>query len=70
MKTLALLILLYLLIILIIITYYKYRNWRIPFKKWTLAWEKDVKSKEKSILAFVIQIPLLIIFLIDLICKA
>lgn len=68
MKTLALLVVLYLLVIYLITTYYRLRKIRSPFKNWSLGWEKDVKFKEKSILALIIQIPLLIIFLLDLFC--
>ena len=53
----------YALIFLIIIAYYKINNLRTPFSNWG-GWKKDVKLKERLIVAFIIQIPLFIILVI------
>ena len=50
----------YALIFLIIIAYYKINNLRTPFSNWG-GWKKDVKLKERLIVAFIIQIPLFIV---------
>ena len=41
----------------------KINNLRIPFSNWG-GWKKDVKLKERLIVAFIIQIPLFIILVI------
>ena len=53
----------YALIFLIIIAYYKINNLRTPFSNWG-GWKKDVKLKERLIVAFILQIPLFIILVI------
>ena len=53
----------YALIFLIIIVYYKINNLRTPFSNWG-GWKKDVKLKERLIVAFILQIPLFIILVI------
>ena len=53
----------YALTFLIIIAYYKINNLRTPFSNWG-GWKKDVKLKEKLIVAFILQIPLFIILVI------
>ena len=53
----------YALIFLIIIAYYKINNLRTPFSNWG-GWKKDVKLKERFIVAFILQIPLFIILVI------
>ena len=53
----------YALIFLIIIVYYKINNLRTPFSNWG-GWKKDVKLKERLIVAFIIQIPLFIVLVI------
>ena len=53
----------YALTILIIIAYYKINNLRTPFSNWG-GWKKDVKLKERFIVAFILQIPLFIILII------
>ena len=63
MSKLILLILGYVLIFLIIMAYYKINNLRTPFSNWG-GWKKDVKLKERFIVAFILQIPLFIILII------
>ena len=63
MSKLISLILGYVLTFLIIITYYKINNLRTPFTNWG-GWKKDVKLKERLIVAFILQIPLFIILVI------
>ena len=63
MSKLLLLILGYVLTFLIIIAYYKINNLRTPFSNWG-GWKKDVKLKERFIVAFILQIPLFIILVI------
>ena len=53
----------YALTFLIIIAYYKINNLRTPFSNWG-GWKKDVKLKERLIVAFIIQIPLFIVVVI------
>ena len=53
----------YALIFLIIIAYYKINNLITPFSNWG-GWKKDVKLKERLIVAFIIQIPLFIVLVI------
>ena len=53
----------YALTFLIIIAYYKINNLRTPFSNWG-GWKKDVKLKERFIVAFILQIPLFIILII------
>ncbi len=63
MSKLISLILGYVLTFLIIMVYYKINNLRTPFSNWG-GWKKDVKLKEKFIVAFILQIPLFIILVI------
>ncbi len=63
MSKLISLIIGYVLTFLIIIVYYKINNIRTPFSNWG-GWKKDVKLKEKFIIAFMLQIPVFIIFVI------
>ena len=63
MSKLISLIIGYVLTFLIIIEYYKINNIRIPFSNWG-GWKKDVKLKERFIIAFMLQIPVFIIFVI------
>tara|TARA_B100000900_G_scaffold286883_1_gene245977 strand:+ start:371 stop:565 length:195 start_codon:yes stop_codon:yes gene_type:complete len=63
MSKLISLIIGYVLTFLIIIAYYKINNIRTPFSNWG-GWKKDVKLKEKFIIAFMLQIPVFIIFVI------
>ena len=63
MSKLILLIFGYALTFLIIIAYYKINNLRTPFSNWG-GWKKDVKLKERFIVAFILQIPLFIILVI------
>ena len=63
MSKLISLILGYVLTFLIIMAYYKINNLRIPFSNWG-GWKKDVKLKERFIVAFILQIPLFIILVI------
>ena len=53
----------YALTFLIIMAYYKINNLRTPFTNWG-GWKKDVKLKERFIVAFILQIPLFIILII------
>ena len=63
MSKLILLIFGYALTFLIIIAYYKINNLRTPFSNWG-GWKKDVKLKERFIVAFILQIPLFIVLAI------
>ena len=63
MNKIILLIIGYALVIISIIAYYKINNYRMPFTKWWLGYKPDVKMNERIILAFIIQIPLLIFIL-------
>ena len=53
----------YAIVVICIIAYYKINNYRMPFTKWWLGYKPDVKMNERIILAFIIQIPLLIFIL-------
>ena len=63
MNEIILLIIGYAIVIISIIAYYKINNYRMPFTKWGLGYKPDVKMNERIILAFIIQIPLLIFIL-------
>tara|TARA_X000000368_G_scaffold86304_1_gene65601 strand:+ start:522 stop:725 length:204 start_codon:yes stop_codon:yes gene_type:complete len=63
MNKIILLIIGYAIVIISIIAYYKINNYRMPFTKWWLGYKPDVKMNERIILAFIIQIPLLIFIL-------
>ena len=63
MSKLISLIIGYVLTFLIIIAYYKINNIRTPFSNWG-GWKKDVKLRERFIIAFMLQIPVFIIFVI------
>lgn len=63
MSKLILLFIGYVSIFLLIIAFYKVNNLRIPFSNWG-GWKKDVKLKERLIVSFVIQIPLLILVIL------
>ena len=54
----------YAIVIISIISYYKINNYRMPFTKWWLGFKPDVKMNERIIIAFIIQIPLFIVFFI------
>ena len=60
-----LLIVLYVVVSISVIAYYKINNLRNPLTKWG-SWKSEVKMNEKIILAFIIQIPPLIIYLLSL----
>ena len=55
----------YAIVVISIIAYYKINNYRMPFTKWWLGYKPEVKMKERVIIAFIIQIPLLIFILIN-----
>ena len=55
----------YAIVVISIIAYYKINNYRMPFTKWWLGYKPEVKMKERIIIAFIIQIPLLIFILIN-----
>ena len=55
----------YAIVVICIIAYYKINNYRMPFTKWWLGYKPEVKMKERIIIAFIIQIPLLIFILIN-----
>ena len=55
-----LVIIAYAIVVISIIAYYKINNYRMPFTKWWLGYKPEVKMKERIIIAFIIQIPLLI----------
>ena len=63
MNKIILLIIGYAIVIISIIAYYKINNYRMPFAKWWLGYKPEVKIKERIIIAFIIQIPLLIFIL-------
>ena len=65
MNKIILLIIGYAIVIISIIAYYKINNYRMPFTKWWLGFKPDVKMKERIVIAFIIQIPLLIFILIN-----
>ncbi len=50
------------LLYLSIVAYYKINNFRNPFSRWGM-WKEDVKLREKLIISFIINIPLLIVLL-------
>jgi len=60
-----LLIIGYVIVFVSIIAYYKINNLRNPFTKWG-GWKSEIKMNEKIILAFIIQIPPLIYYLLIL----
>jgi len=60
-----LLIVLYVVVSISVIAYYKINSLRNPLTKWG-GWKSEVKMNEKIILAFIIQIPPLIIYLLSL----
>jgi len=62
MNKIILLLIGYTIIFISVIAYYKINNRRIPFTRWG-AFKPDGKMNERIILAFVIQIPLLIFIL-------
>ena len=62
MNKIILLIIGYVIIFISIVTYYKVNNHRIPFTS-RGGYKPDVKMNERIILAFIIQIPLLIFIL-------
>ena len=55
-----LVIIAYAIVVISFIAYYKINNYRMPFTKWWLGYKPEVKMKERIIIAFIIQIPLLI----------
>lgn len=59
MNKVILLIIGYTIVFISVIAYYKIKNLRNPFTKWG-GWKSDVKTNEKIILAFTLQIPLFI----------
>jgi len=59
MSKAMLLIIGYLMVFISVISYYKTKNLRNPFTKWG-GWKSEVKTNEKIILAFILQIPLFI----------
>ena len=59
MNKIILLIIGYAIVFISVIAYYKIKNLRNPFTKWG-GWKSDVKTNEKIILAFILQIPLFI----------
>ena len=63
MNKIILVVIAYVIVIISIIAYYKINNYRMPFTKWWLGYKPDVKMNERIILAFIIQIPLLIFIL-------
>ena len=60
-----LLIIGYVIVFVSIIAYYNINNLRNPFTKWG-GWKSEIKMNEKIILAFIIQIPPLIYYLLIL----
>ena len=64
MNKIILLLIGYTIIFISVIAYYKINNHRIPFTRWG-AFKPDVKMNERIILAFIIQIPLLIFILLN-----
>ena len=65
MNKIILLIIGYAIVIISIIAYYKINNYRMPFTKWWLGYKPEVKMKERIIIAFIIQIPLLIFIFLN-----
>ena len=65
MNKIILVVIAYAIVIICIIAYYKINNYRMPFTKWWLGYKPEVKMKERIIIAFIIQIPLLIFILIN-----
>ena len=65
MNKIILVVIAYAIIIISIIAYYKINNYRMPFTKWWLGYKPEVKMKERIIIAFIIQIPLLIFIFLN-----
>ena len=65
MNKIILVVISYAIVIISIIAYYKINNYKMPFAKWCLGYKPEVKMKERIIIAFIIQIPLLIFILIN-----
>ena len=63
MNKIILVVIAYVIVVISIIVYYKINNYRMPFTKWWLGFKPDVKMKERIVIAFIIQIPLLIFIL-------
>ena len=63
MNKIILVVIAYTIVVFSIISYYKINNYRMPFAKWWLGYKPEVKMKERIIIAFIIQIPLLIFIL-------
>ena len=63
MNEIILLVIAYAIVVISIIAYYKINNYRMPFTKWG-GYKPDVKMNERIIIAFIIQIPLLIFILL------
>ena len=55
----------YAIVFISIIAYYKINNYRMPFTKWWLGYKPEVKMKERIIIAFITQIPLLIFIFLN-----
>ena len=65
MNKIILLVIAYAIVIICIIAYYKINNYRMPFAKWWLGYKPEVKMKERIIIAFIIQTPLLIFIFLN-----
>ena len=63
MNKIILVVIAYVIVVISIIAYYKINNYRMPFTKWWLGFKPDVKKKERIVIAFIIQIPVLIFIL-------
>ena len=63
MNKIILVVIAYVIVVISIIAYYKINNYRMPFTKWWLGFKPDVKMKERIVIAFIIQIPVLIFIL-------
>ena len=63
MNKIILVVIAYVIVVISIIAYYKINNYRMPFTKWWLGFKPDVKMKERIVIAFIIQIPILIFIL-------
>ena len=63
MNKIILVVIAYVIVVISIIVYYKINNYRMPFTKWWLGFKPDVKMKERIVIAFIIQIPVLIFIL-------
>ena len=63
MNKIILVVIAYVIVVISIIVYYKINNYRMPFTKWWLGFKPDVKMKERIVIAFIIQIPILIFIL-------